>query len=208
MRGRAAIIITAACALFSGASLVVAALLHWSLGTTLAAAGVFSFAVVAITMTAVTPRSRREFARRAVAGALGGIAGVAAYDVVRYLIVAGLHLQVRPFEALPLFGALIAGVTPQTTASWIIGTAYHYVNGIMFGVSYGVALGRTAWYLGIAWALGLEMLMLMLYPGWLHISKALMGEFTVVSLSGHVAYGAGLGLVTSGLIRRSAPFST
>jgi hypothetical protein len=205
MHLRIATVIAATCALFSGASLIVAVLAHWSLGVALAAAAVFAAAVAAFTVASVPVAARQEFARRALAGVLGGLAGVAAYDLVRFGLVAGLHLQVRPFEALPLFGALIAGYAPGSSASWIIGTAYHYLNGVLFGMSYGIALGRKAWTWGIVWALGLELLMLSLYPGWLRIPQALMGEFTLVSLSGHLAYGTALGLVTTRVLRRSRP---
>lgn len=196
-------VVLALCALFTGASLLAAVLLHLSLGLTLAVVGAVAVVVAAAVVRTLPPRARTELRRRALAGAAGGIAGVALYDAVRLSLVAALHLHVRPLEALPLFGALIAGVVPHSPASWVIGTFYHYTNGVAFGVSYGIALGRRAWWWGIPWALGLEALMLMLYPGWLHIGAAVMEEFTLVSLCGHLAYGTGLGLGTTAVLRRN-----
>jgi hypothetical protein len=201
--GRARVVVLALCALFSGAALLAAVLLRLSLGVTLAICGAFGLAFAAAIVRTLPLGARAELARRAIGGAAGGIAGVALYDAVRFTLVGALHLHVRPFEALPLFGALIAGVAPHSPASWVVGTLYHYLNGVMFGVSYGVALGRRSWLWAIPWALGLEALMLLLYPGWLHIGPAVLEEFTIVSLSGHLAYGCGLGLTTAAVVRRS-----
>jgi hypothetical protein len=61
----------------------------------------------------------------------------------------------------------------------------------MFAVAYTILFGTAGWWAGILWALGLEALMLSIYPGWLH-PKA-FGEFVSVSMLGHVAYGAVIG---------------
>lgn len=196
------------CALCSGASLFAAVLFRLPLGLTLAAFGIFAALTALAAVRIVPPSARNELGARALAGIAGGAVGVLFYDGIRLALVTTLHLQVKPFEALPLFGALIAGVTPQSLTSWIIGTLYHYLNGVMFGVSYGIALGRKSWLWGIPWALGLEAFMLMLYPGWLQIRSSMLGEFTVISLAGHLAYGTGLGLTTAALLRRSRAAST
>jgi hypothetical protein len=153
-----------------------------------------------------TPKPLRpELLLRSIAGIAGGLVGVGLYDAIRLSLVAGFGLHVRPLEALPLFGALIAGTNPQSKVSWIVGWTYHYTNGMTFGLSYGVAFGRRPWFWGIPFALGLEALMLSLYPGWLHIGAATLEEFTLVSLSGHLAYGCGLGLIASTILRRMHP---
>jgi hypothetical protein len=201
---RALTIVLATCALFSGIALVITVLLNVSLGVTLAALAVFVAIVVAIVWR-LLPRSRRPIVRRqAVAGAVGGIVGVLCYDGVRFAIVAIFHLHVQPFEALPHFGALIAGVTLYSPASWLIGIVYHYANGVLFGGSYGIVLADAPWLWAIPWALGLELFMLMLYPGFLHLKASVLGEFTVVSLCGHLGYGLGLGLGTKVALRRTA----
>jgi hypothetical protein len=56
---------------------------------------------------------------------------------------------------------------------------------------------------GIAWGLFLEVFMLGLYPGWLDIAD--YAPFLVVSLAGHVVYGAVLGAGARALARRGRP---
>jgi hypothetical protein len=75
-------------------------------------------------------------------------------------------------------------------AGWFV---YHVSNGILFGTAYTLLLGQQRWWCGIAWSLGLELAMLCLYPLWLDL-RSVMGEFTVMSVTGHLAYGAVLGL--------------
>lgn len=124
-------------------------------------------------------------------GLLSGAAATVAYDLSRILVVSALDLPVRPFAAWPLFGRALIGDAPDG-ALLAVGFAFHLVNGLGFAVAY------TAWFAdrgvraGIAWGLFLEAFMLGLYPGWLNIAD--YGPFLVVSLAGHVVYGAVLGL--------------
>jgi hypothetical protein len=97
---------------------------------------------------------------------------------------------------------LITGADVHSATAWDVGLIYHYLNGLMFGVSFGILLARRSWYWGIPWALALEFLMLTIYPGWLKIGPAMLEEFTIVSACGHLAYGTGLGLATTSLVRR------
>ena len=204
-RGAAgATLVLTICALFSGAALLAAVLLHLSLALTLGILGAFAVAFALLALRVVPVASRRELAVRAAAGAAGGALGVGLYDGVRFSVVSLGHLHTNPFAAVPIFGALITGANPHSQLAFDAGLAYHYANGVFFGVSFGVALGRRSWCWGIPWALALELLMITVYPGWLKIGPAMMEEFTVVSLSGHLAYGIGLGVATTALVRRFA----
>jgi len=204
-RGAAgATLVLTICALFTGAALLAAVLLHLSLALTLGILGAFAVALATLALRIVPVASRRELAVRAAAGAAGGALGVGLYDGVRLGIVSLGHLRTDPFAAVPFFGALITGADPHSHVASDIGLVYHYANGVFFGVSFGIALGRRSWWWGIPWALALELLMLTIYPGWLKIGPAMMEEFTVVSLSGHLAYGTGLGVATTALVRRFA----
>lgn len=199
------VIVLTLCALFSGASLLAAVIGHVSLGATLVIFGICAAVIATVSVRLTPAQFRRELALRAGSGAIGGIVGVIAYDAARLSIVGVFHLHVRPLEALPLFGTLIVGAIPGSKVSWVVGWMYHYLNGIMFGTSYGIAFARRIWLWGIPFALCLETLMLLLYPGWLHIRPAVLEEFTAVSLCGHIAYGCGLGLTASSMMRRIAP---
>jgi hypothetical protein len=191
----------AAMSLSTGLALVVAVLAHVSMGGVLAMLAVFCLLVGLWLRAQATPPVRQILARRARAGMLAGAGAVLAYDSVRLGMVALLHLHVRPLEALPYFGELIAGRGIDARTALAIGTCYHYANGVLFGTSYALFFARAPWWYGIAWGVALEAAMLLVYPQFLSLGKVL-AEFTAVSLSGHIAYGAALGLLTRKLASR------
>lgn len=152
-----------------------------------------SLAAGLVGWAAATAETRRWISARARVGVLAGIAGLAAYDAARWLLVLALGLSVNPFEAFPIFGELLVGEGASSGARWAAGVGYHVANGLGFAVFFAILLGRRGPLAGIAWALVLEVAMLAIYPGWLDIRAR--GEFTVVSLSGHLAYGVAIGAV-------------
>src|ERR1700680_5032565 len=90
-------IVLALCALFSGAALIVTVLTGVSLGVTLAALLAFVAIVAALVWRLLPPPRRPIIARRALAGAVGGIVGVLCYDGVRFAIVVFFRLHAQPF---------------------------------------------------------------------------------------------------------------
>jgi hypothetical protein len=190
-------------ALASGAALLVHILAGISLGLALLAALVIVALAGTVLWLQLSPAARIELRRRAGAGALAGIAGTIAYDGVRFLLVTLLHWTFWPFDVYPIFGEAIGGTALTGTQALIIGTLYHYTNGVMFAVAYTILFGTVGWWAGILWALGLEALMLSVYPGWLH-PKA-FGEFVSVSMLGHVAYGAVIGSLGRWWLRSAGP---
>jgi hypothetical protein len=189
--GRQAVL--AAAALGSGAALLLAIFTHVSLALALALFGLVAALTTAAWCLRVPAEVRAVAARRALYGAAGGVVATLAYDVARLLVVTLLRLHVQPFATWVLFGQLIVGGGPGPRA-WVAGAAYHYVNGVLFAVAYSLLLSGRGWWFGPAWGLGLECLMLLVYPAWLDL-RLLMVEFTVMSLAGHLAYGATLGLL-------------
>lgn len=131
-------------------------------------------------------------------------AALVAYDLTRLAVSELAHFQVGPFEAFKHFGnGLLGREGPPTTAVWVAGTAFHVVNGLTFGIAYTVAAGRKGVLAGLAFGLGLELIMLGLYPAWLQIPN--LREFTTMSMLGHVSYGVTLGyLAKRGLERVEA----
>jgi hypothetical protein len=182
----------AAAALGTGAALVVAIAAHMSLALTLALFAALGAATVALWCLRAPVAARAEAARRASFGLVAGVAATVAYDLVRLVVVEALRLHVHPYDTFYLFGQLIT--SRPGPVDWVVGTAYHYANGTMFGVAYALLLSGRDWRFGVAWGLGLESLMLLVYPGWLNI-RLLLFEFTVMSVAGHLAYGTTLGLL-------------
>ncbi len=193
-------LLLAALPLASGAALIVHVLTSISLGVALVGAGIIVIGVGILTWMRLPSMARTEIVRRAEVGLLAGFLATIAYDVSRWLIVTLFHDTFAPFDVFPIFGHAIAGTNLSPTIATIIGLLYHYTNGVLFAVAYAILLAPRGWWTGILWALGLEALMLTVYPGWLH--PAPFEEFVSVSILGHVAYGSILGIFSRRLLAR------
>jgi hypothetical protein len=186
----------------TGAALLVYFLAGISLALSILFIACLAVVCAVITWQRLTPQGRSEVQARAKAGFLAGVVATLGYDISRFLLVRVAHFAIWPFETFRLFGELILGshIAPPTTV--IVGTIYHLTNGISFAVAYTLILGRRGWLFGVAWAFGLEFLMVSFYPGWLGL-KAL-DEFLQVSVLGHFVYGSILGLVSKKLLDRAS----
>jgi hypothetical protein len=76
------------------------------------------------------PASRLELRRRAGVGAVAGVVATLAYDGVRWLLVTLLHWTFWPFDVFPIFGQAIGGTGLTSTQAILLGTLYHYTNGV------------------------------------------------------------------------------
>ena len=128
-------------------------------------------------------------------GLIIGACATASYDLSRWLLVHALSIDFNPFGAFPLFGWGIGGAQLTRSVAFVVGAVYHVINGLSFALSYCLLLGGGWSPWAVLWALSLELVMFSVYPGWLNL-KAVMVEFTIVSLTGHLAYGATLGLLS------------
>ena len=199
LTGRQRLIAGAACCA-SGASLVVHILTGSPLWLVFTVFGFGSAAAIAI--IALSPAGARTQMRTLLRrGMLVGLVGTAAYDASRWLLVQVGGLELSPFEALPLFGRALLGENRSGTLVEIAGTGYHLVNGVTFGIAFVIWFGHRQWWWGIVFALALEAFMLALYPGWLDPKS--IAELTQVSMVGHFAYGATLGLTAKALTSRT-----
>lgn len=194
--GRARLVAGAACCI-SGAALVVHILTGSPLWLALAGFG-FAASLAVVVVTAGDPRARKQLGWLAKRGIVVGLVGTAVYDASRWILVQVGGLQLSPFEALPLFGQALLGESREGLLVTIAGVGYHVLNGVAFGVAYTIWFGRRSWWWGIVFALGLEAFMLALYPGWLDPRS--IAELTQVSMVGHFAYGAALGLTATRLL--------
>jgi len=193
-------LLLAALPLASGAALIVHVLTTISLGVALIGAGIIVIGAGTLAWMRLPSMARTEIAQRAKVGLIAGLLATITYDVSRWLIVTVFHDTFMPFHVFPIFGYAIAGTNLNPDVATTIGTLYHYANGVLFAVAYAILLAPCAWWIGIFWALGLEALMLSIYPGWLHPSP--FEEFVSISMLGHVAYGSVLGICSRRLLAR------
>ena len=155
-------------------------------------------------------RERRvELAKRARIGVTGGLAATVVYDLTRFGLVSLAQWSLKPWAAIPLFGELFIGPHHSTAALYAVGLTYHFVlNGIGFATAYTVIVKHPHPITGVAWAMGLEAAMALLYPSFLIIRQ--YGEFLTMSVVGHVCYGLVIGAwarywLRDGSHLRSAP---
>jgi len=106
--------------------------------------------------------------------------------------------------------ALLLGDNVPADTQRIAGTAFHLLNGTMFGLSYVLLFGRGGettrrWAVttGVAWGLFLETFQIVLYPSWLQIQ--FVSEFATISAFSHVFFGLTLGVVGRVLLQRWVP---
>jgi len=154
----------------------------------------------------------RRLCRAVIIGAGAGLIAAVAYDLFRlpFVFARPWHLSavVPPmnlFKVFPRFGAMILGESVEqnhySITAQTVGWAYHFSNGITFGVMYNALIGDArirSWKWAIVMAVGLEMGMLLTpYPRFFGITVNL--TFIIVTLTAHEIFGAAMGLLTKRL---------
>jgi hypothetical protein len=184
----------------------------------------FTFAVllpatVALIGMAVLDRAKGDgrLGRGVLLGAVAGLIAACAYDLFRlpFVLASLWHLPsiVPPlnlFKVFPRFGAMILGEPVEqatySLAAHLVGWAYHFSNGITFGVMYLALVGdcrRRSWLWAVLLASGLELAMLFTpYPQFFGI--AVTGLFVALTLTAHLVFGVVLGLATRSWANRWA----
>jgi hypothetical protein len=189
-------LILGAASMASGLALVVSIFTEASLAITLICLGSFAGFLITAKWLRSSQQERKTIASRAITGLAAGAIATLAYDLSRLLFVNLLNIQFNPFGAFPHFGKLLVGVNSPQYLILISGILYHLLNGILFAIAYCFLFSNRNWKWGIVWAMALEFAMFTIYPTWLDL-QAVMKEFTIVSVSGHIAYGTTLGLLCS-----------
>lgn len=178
-------------ALFSGAALLTHIIWRVSLSLALAAAVlVLVFSAVMLWRRA-TIGQRAMLSRLVKVGAASGLVATVSYDAAKYALSQLDPSPYNPFEAVRIFGTLLLGQSASEAAIYAVGTTFHLLNGVSFGVAYCFLFRRQGIIAGVAWGLFLEMFQLTLYPGWLDIR--LYSEFAQISALSHIVYGLVLG---------------
>ena len=134
-----------------------------------------------------------------VAGALGGLLGTFGYDIFRIpFVVAGFQV-LAPIDS---YGVLLLDETTSTAWTGLAGWSYHFLNGVGFGVAYGVVAKGRHWGWGVLWALTLETATI-ITP--FADSYALRGRWVPISIAyaAHIPFGIALGMT----VQRATPIA-
>lgn len=138
--------------------------------------------------------ARQPFFNRLVVGLVAGFIATLAYDGVRWAIQETAPLDYNGFKSISIFGSLILSKPETALDARIAGWTYHFWNGVSFGVMYALVAGPARWYWGLAWGMALELMMISIYPVAFAIQRS-DPAFLAISMTGHAAYGAVLGLL-------------
>lgn len=187
----------------TGAALVAYILAGFSLVLGLMFAAVVIVAAVGLMWQRVGYEERGLVARTVGVGAVAGVIATAGYDVAKLALSRFDPVAYDPFAVLAVFGLAIAGPATSPPAAYLIGTIYHVLNGVAFGIGFAFLLGRRGIAAGVLYGLFLEVFMLALFPGWLKVQA--FEEFARVSALSHVVYGALLGLLCERWLPEVAP---
>jgi hypothetical protein len=126
-------------------------------------------------------------------GMFSGLIATFAYDGVRALVERSHIFGYNWYVPILMFGNWITGAPQSSAVAKWAGWTYHYWNGVSFGVMYALAFGRVRWYWGIAFGMFLEACQLGLFPMFLRVTNKF--DFVAISMIGHIAYGAVLGVL-------------
>jgi hypothetical protein len=152
-----------------------------------------SVAIVAVVFVRTGHAARfRYVAERVLAGGAWGLVATLVYDAVRPGLLAVLDLDFNPFRAIPLFGSLATGRPTTDGLAITIGWIYHFWNGITFGMMFALVRREGGWLIGLAWGLGLQLLMMWAYPDLLGVRLDTPG-YLQSTIVGHSVWGAVLG---------------
>lgn len=135
-------------------------------------------------------------------GAVWGLAATLAYDVLRPPMRAALGFAYDPFHAVSLFGQAVTGRPAGDPAAFLAGWSYHFWDGISFGILFALLCPRGGIPAGLAWALVLQALLLLVYPTLVGVSPGDPG-FLVMGFVGHAMFGIVLGAGVRRAARRA-----
>jgi hypothetical protein len=152
-------------------------------------------------------RGSRQLWHAVAVGAAAGFVAAVAYDIFRlpFVYAKDWHLDgfvpaLMLFKVFPRFGAMILGQALEqpeySLATQVAGWAYHFSNGITFGVMYLALIGnaaRRAWWWGVVFAVGLE-IGLLLTPYSQLFGIHVTPTFIAVTLTAHLVFGIVMGL--------------
>ena len=122
-------------------------------------------------------------------GFVAGLLGTLAYDLVRVPFVI---LGQRVYVPIQIYGVWIADADMSSRFTDVLGWAYHFSNGISFGIMYALFMRGRHWVWGILWGVVLETLAI-LSPFGVIFSVRTSPSALGIAYLGHFAYGFLLG---------------
>jgi hypothetical protein len=147
-----------------------------------------------VAWTVSRPAARHPDVRTAmVAGAIGGLIGTIGYDLFRLPFLAMGFRLLAPIDS---YGVLLLDAHSSSALSGFAGWAYHFSNGICFGIAFAmVALGRN-WRWGVLWAMVLETASVVTPFA---DTYGLTGRWGLIAIAygAHVPYGLAIGWAAS-----------
>jgi hypothetical protein len=157
-------------------------------------------AIVFVMLLVRSERGQEEvFVNRLRGGAIAGALAVAAYDMVRLLLLLSGLFPFNPFRPIEVYGLLILDRYQDTPLTKAVGWTFHVWNGLAFAIMYTLAVGRGRVLWGLGWGMMLEVAMIATYPSIFRLR--LDWAFVLVSLIGHVAYGLTIGITARKVVR-------
>lgn len=132
-------------------------------------------------------------------GLIAGLVATVAYDGVRAVVERAHPFGYNGFVPILMFGNWITGQPTTSMAAKVAGWTFHYWNGVSFAVIYTLGVGRRPWWWGLVYGVLIECCMLGLFPFFLRVTSKV--DFIAISMIGHLAYGAVLGLLSQKYLR-------
>jgi hypothetical protein len=134
---------------------------------------------------------RDDIADALAIGFAAGLVASFAYDIARVpFAMSGM----RVFGTISAFGVWLLDARASNQVTELTGWAYHYWNGITFGVMYALMARGRHWIFAIVWACLIETVAIVSPFGRVF---SIAGDYNAMSIAymGHVAYGIPLGLM-------------
>ena len=159
-----------------------------------------SLMLLALVCLGTQTRQRRDVRDAIIVGAFAGLLATFAYDIARIpFLLAG----VRVFITHDAYGIWIAEAALSNRFTHALGWAYHFSNGISFGIIYALFMRGEHWGWAVLYALMLETINLLtpfsvvfgISRNWLAIGILYLG---------HLAFGVVLGVVVQNFKRSMA----
>jgi hypothetical protein len=151
--------------------------------------------LLALVALAVLARrlSATWFTNALAVGCVAGLAATVVYDGVRLIIQSSHPFGYNGFVPILMFGSWITGLPIGTPLAVLAGWLYHYWNGLSFAIMYVLLFGNRSWWFGVGYGVFMELCMLGLFPLFIKINNPV--GFVLISMIGHLFYGAVLGII-------------